>query len=153
MPRSRNRNNGKVLSLKITDFSDRELLAILSRLEDTDGWVDIGDVAEQIWPRTARDPDRAFHARMCVAGRCRYMKSIGLLESGDPGLWKLTALGDEFVRARLRTSQERAILESEPGQELLLAELMGRLYESTDDTAATLIRREFQHRAYQRRWR
>jgi hypothetical protein len=146
------------ISLKITDFSDRELLAIASVIQNADGKIDIQRVAEQIWPRTMKDDDAAWHARHCVAIRFAYMRRMGVIDkysrNGKPeiGMWELTEFGEEFVRGAVSAAQERAITESKPGQELELMALMGQLFEKVDEDAATLMRREFQFRAYRRRW-
>lgn len=153
MPRTR-----REISLKVTDFSDRELLAIASTIQNADGKIEIQRVAEEIWPKTMKDEDAAWHARHCVAIRFAYMRRMGVIDkysrNGKPehGVWELTEFGEEFVRGNVTAAQERAIIGSRPGQELELMALMGTLFEKADEDAATLMRREFQFRAYRRRW-
>jgi len=151
MPRGS--NNGSI-SLRITDFSDRELLAIVNDLQNRDGEVDIQRVAETIWPKAASDEDTAWHARHCVAIRFAYMRRMGVIDkiAGKTGFWELTEFGREFVRSRPTSVQRRAIAEANVGQELEVMALVGDLYEKVDEDAATLMRREFQFRAFRRRW-
>jgi hypothetical protein len=152
MPRGS--NNGSI-SLRVTDFSDRELLAIVNDIQNRDGEVDIQIVAQTIWPKAASDEDTAWHARHCVAIRFAYMRRMGVIDKipGKHGFWELTEFGIEFVRSRVSAAQKRAISEPSVGQELEIMALVGDLYEKVDEDAATLMRREFQFRAYRRRWR
>ena len=142
------------LSLRITDFSDRELLAIVRDLANADGHADIEYVAKQIWPRTTSDEDGLWHARHCVAIRFAYMRRLGVIDkvNGQPGHWQLTEFGEEFVKGKTTKAQSDAILGSKVGQELELMALVGDLFEKVDEDAATLMRREFQFRTYRRRW-
>jgi hypothetical protein len=129
------RNNGSGPSLRITDFSDRELLAIAKDLADSDGVAEIEHVVAQIWPRATRDGDWAWHGRHCVAIRFSHMRRLGLLEKGAAqGQWGLTRLGEEVVRGKT-------------------LEKFGDEYDAADDRHADLLRREFQFRVYRRRWR
>jgi hypothetical protein len=54
---------------------------------------------------------------------------------------------------RATAAQRKAIAEANVGQELEVMALVGDLFEKVDEDAATLMRREFQFRAYRRRWR
>lgn len=154
MPRTRRDR----ISLRITDFSDRELLAIAKDIQNADGQIEIERVAETIWPQTMRDVDLRFHAKQCVAIRFSHMKRMGVIDkytrNGKPerGIWELTEFGEEFVKGRTTAAQEKAIIESQPGQELELMALIGSLYDKVDEDAAALMRREFQFRTYRRRW-
>jgi hypothetical protein len=153
MPPTPRSNNG--ISLRVTDFSERELLAIVHDLQNRDGEVDITRVSEQIWPRAAKDDDLAWHARHSVAIRFAYMRRMGVIDKipGKHGFWELTEFGREFVRGRATAAQRKAIAEANVGQELEVMALVGDLFEKVDEDAATLMRREFQFRAYRRRWR
>jgi hypothetical protein len=152
------RRSRSSISLKITDFSDRELLAIAHDIQNADGKIDIQRIAEQIWPNTMKDDDAAWHARHCVAIRFAYMRRLGVIDkysrNGKPeiGMWELTEFGEEFIRGRTSAAQTKAIAESQPGQELELMALVGQLYDQVDEDAAALMRREFQFRTYRRRW-
>jgi hypothetical protein len=152
MPRSRSRAD-QPFSLRITDYSDRELLALARDLQNGEGHIDTTAVAQQIWPTRARG-DALLNARACVSLRFSWMRRYGVLDKveGQQGIWQLTEFGEEFVNGSVNAAQERAIAGSRPGQELELMALMGDLYEKVDEDAATLMRREFQFRAYRRRW-
>jgi len=152
MPRTPNDNG--LPRLRITDFSDRELLAIVNDIQNRDGEVDIQRVAEQIWPRATRDEDTAWHARHSVAIRFAYMRRMGVIDkvAGKHGFWELTEFGGEFVRSRVSATQRKAIAEANVGQELEVMALVGDLFEKVDEDAATLMRREFQFRTHRRRW-
>jgi hypothetical protein len=135
MPRGRNNNrNGSGPSLRITDFSDRELLAIARDLSNSDGLADIEEVALQIWPRGKRDPDWHWHAIRCVSIRFSHMSRLGLLEKAKVrGQWELTDLGREVVRGKT-------------------LEKFGDVYDNADDEHANLLRREFLFRVSRRKW-
>ncbi len=139
--------------LRITDFSDRELLALVEDNTAVDGWTPLDAIVDAIWPRAATEDQHSLtHARQCVGQRFRYMAQKGLMEHGQAkGTWGLTDLGGRYVRARLSVAQQNAINNSKDGQELLLAAAIGDLYERTADTGALLIRREFQFRQARRK--
>jgi hypothetical protein len=137
MQRGRN-NNGSGPSLRITDFSDRELLAIARDLSNSDGLADIEEVALQIWPRGKRDADWLWHAIRCVSIRFSHMSRLGLLEKIGTGKWELTDLGEEVVAGKLKS--------------IKLITQAGDMYEEATDDQASLMRREFQFRIARRKW-
>ena len=137
MPRGRSQ---QPYSLKVTDCSDRELLAIARDLQNRDGEIDIERVATKIWPGTKRDADKLWHARHCVALRFAWLRRLGVVEkNGRPGIWELTSLGEEFAAGKLKSSK--------------VAQQAGDLYDEVEEDQAALMRREFQFRFYRRRWR
>lgn len=126
-------------SLRVTDFSDRELLAIARDIQGRDGLIDITEVALQIWPNTKRDPDKLWHARHCVAIRFAHMRKMGVVEkTGFNGKWEITSLGEDYATGKLKSSK-------------LIAQA-GDLYDEVTDDQAALMRREFQFRIYRRRF-
>jgi hypothetical protein len=130
--------NGNTPSLKITDFSDRELLAIARDLADNDGVVEIEYVARHIWPKSSKDDDWLWHARHCVAVRFAYMRRLGVVEKTDiHGQWELTSLGESVAAGRLKSTK--------------LIVQTGNLYEDVAQDQADLMRREFQFRVANRK--
>lgn len=130
---------GKQISLKITDFSDRELIAICRDLQNSDGEIDIEEVAMHIWPSTKRDEDKLWHARRSVGIRFSYMRRLGVLEKTKvSGVWELTSLGEDYALGRLKSGK--------------VIQQAGDLYDEVTDDQAALMRREFQFRVYRRRW-
>jgi hypothetical protein len=139
--------------LRLEDFSDREILALVRDHEDSDGWADSQVVALAIWPRYAAEEDST--ARMSVARRFSYLKRWGAMEKHDktPRLWRLTDAGRAIVEGRLTRAQQDVIEFSGEEKVLALAEALGRRYEAEEELGATLMRRAMQYSYLRRRRR
>lgn len=148
------RTNG-VPHLRITDCSDRELLTLLADLEATEGYVDVHDLAAQFWPRATRDEDsaEAIHCRACVTRRLSWIRSeAGLVEKHETERrkWRLTERGEQFLAAKLRAAEERAVRDASDDVLVELTARIGERYHRIDSTSAWLVRREWQYRTARR---
>lgn len=142
------RSNGR--SLRLADFSDRELLALVADHEDSEGWADSLTVAEAIWPRYASEEPQA--ARASVARRFSWMRRWGVMEwdAKQIGKWRLTDEGRLMVAGRLSAKQEEALLELGDEHLMSLGYLMSDRYQRAGDVSAVLLRRAMQFAQLQR---
>lgn len=147
--------NGTGPTLRITDCSDRELLTLLSELEATEGYVDVHDLAAQFWPRRMRDEGsaEAIHCRACVTRRLSWIsREVGLVEKHDSERrrWRLTERGEEFLAAKLKAAEQRAIDGASEDALVELTARIGERYHRIGTTSAWLVRREWQYRTARR---
>lgn len=142
------RNNGRP-SLRITNFSDRELLALIKDVQDSEGWANSQSIAERIWPRAAKNEDYARMARTSVNQRLGWLRREGgLVEKNDKEkfAWRLTDLGESFLYGRITGGTDKRVLSMQDEDLLALMSVVGERYSSTGYEAAWLIRREWQFR-------
>jgi hypothetical protein len=134
------------LSLRITDFSDRELLAIVGDVADADGGATVKALAEQIWPQATKDPDSddAFHARAAVASRMNWMRRFGVVHRDGKGSWQLTEAGEQVLLARVSRYVTDAIEEASDFGLLDVQARISNRYAGLDQVAADVLRREWQ---------
>jgi hypothetical protein len=134
------------LSLRITDFSDRELLAIVGSLDAQEGGASTAAIAEQIWPNATRDPesDDAFHARSAVASRMNWMRRYGVVNRNGEGSWQLTGAGDQVLNARISNQVETAISQTTDFNLIAVQAGISNRYAAIDPVAADVLRREWQ---------
>lgn len=134
-------------SLRLLDFSDRELLAIVNDIADEEGWCTTEELRAVVFPR-AKDTK---HARRCVAIRMAWMRRFDVVEKRERAAqdeytsWRLTEAGGAFVAGTL-TEQEKDLLDSIDETGLLpLMTRIGARYRSSSPVGARLLRREWQH--------
>lgn len=135
-------------SMRLADYSDRELLALLMDRRDTDGTVSTADLAAAI------DLDTK-HPLSNVGVRLGYLRRIGMLErDADTKRWYLTTLGHRFVVGRLTTAQRNALeaLRDE-GAAWVATESLAGLLGAASEAQATMMRRQWQHGWAQRNHR
>src|SRR5215510_2378684 len=132
--------NRRPHSLRLTEFSDRELMNIVLDNEDETGWVDSEQIALAI------NPDHQ-HARQCVGIRFSWMRRYEAMDREDDktkehyGRWRLTPIGRKIALGEL-TPEERKLLDSLPPEKLMTT--VGQLtkrYHRINGTAATMMRR------------
>ncbi len=140
-------------SLRLDEFSDRELLALVRDHEDSDGWANSLTVAEAIWPKYAAE--NPVHARMSVAQRFGWMRRWGVMErhGKETGLWRLTEHGRLVVEGRLSAGQLRTIEGIEDGRLMSLGYALSDRYQEAEDAPAILFRRAMQFAQTQRKRR
>jgi hypothetical protein len=142
------RRNGH-RTLRLEDFSDRELLALVADHEDSEGWADSLHIAQAIWPKYgAEEPERA---RASVARRFSWLRRWGVMEKGTTGLWRLTEDGRLLVEGRLSESQAANLADLGDDQLMSLGYAMADRYQEAGDTPAILFRRAMQFATYRRR--
>jgi hypothetical protein len=145
-------------SLRITDFSDREVLLILNDVADGEGWASAKDMVERFGFAQRLDRPHRF-----VAQRLSWLGRYGALErehewdeQGRPKLtrsgklkytqrWRMTPAGRALAMGKLRTGQQRA-LEGLTDEQLLVAlREVTRHVQRAGETAAVLARREWRY--------
>jgi hypothetical protein len=131
----------RLTSLRLNEFSDRELLALMIDLRNERGVVTTQQIAD------ALDPD-AENPTSCVGIRLGWMVRYHVVEhsqNGDGPGWKLTDIGERFAHAGLRPALQKALDTLPPEQGLDAALLLGAMYRRVGMTEATLLRRGWQH--------
>lgn len=134
--------------MKITDVSDREVLAILRDATNGDGQASTLDIATRFDYNT-----ESGHPLTNVGVRLGYLRKIGMIErDADTRGWYLTQLGERFVRGKLTAGQQRALdaLRDE-GAAWAATESLSRLLGEASDAQRTMMRRQWQHGWAQRR--
>ena len=142
--------NGSGPSLKITDMTDRELLALLADIE-TGGWSDVQTLAEAIWPRRAATDGR--HCRRVLLTRLAWITRMsGMVEKHDklPLMYRLTDDGYAFLDAKLTAGQRNVITHASDEKLAEVMALLGDRYGKIGGEMQWLVRREWQHRAARR---
>lgn len=137
-----------VENLTLAAYSDRELLGVIADLADNDGWVETAHLATRAFGAGIQsEPKRQAHAHRCVGIRLGWMRRYGVVErdKSAPGRWRLSSAGEDFLSGRLRAAQSRAVTEADDGQMLHLATTMAERYYAAGPTAATMMRRAWQH--------
>jgi hypothetical protein len=143
------RSNGSGRRLRLEDFSDRELLALVADHEDGEGWAGSLVVAQAIWPKYgAEEPERA---RASVARRFSWLRRWGVMEKGNSGLWRLTEDGRLLVEGRLSASQAADLADLGDEQLMSLGYAMADRYQVAGEVPAILFRRAMQFATYRRR--
>ena len=141
-------------SLRVVDFSDRELLLILNDVADGDGWAYAQDMANRI------NLDHE-HPNRSVASRLSWLVRFGAVErehlsdehgnlmwtrSGRPKYgqrWRLTPIGRTYALATL-TKAERSRLAAVDGDKMLLVtKWLAEQYRQSPDAGASLMKREW----------
>jgi hypothetical protein len=134
---------------RIEAYSDREILAIVARLADEEGWVTTREMAGQLFGVNGVSK----HHNSCVAARLGRMRSkLGLLEKertkdefGWVTRWRLTDDGKLVNEARTRLPTANALNEMSETELLAILSLVGRRYQRASIVGAHLFRRELQH--------
>lgn len=126
-------------SFRLAEVSDRELLALLRDVADSDGTASTLDVA------AAADLETE-HPLTNVGVRLGYLRKIGMLERDDDMRWYLTTVGARFVGGKLTAAQKRALeaLRDE-GSAWQATEALSSLLGDASYTQATMMRRQWQH--------
>ena len=127
-------------SLKITEFSDRELLYIVSETcEANGGYCTSQEVADAIGINHK-------HPATCVGSRLAWMSSLGLLEKiHDKGTrWRVSPVGREFRNGDLSVEQ-RSALDSMGRGELMMATRLISQRAKRSDTNLRVLKREWRY--------
>lgn len=147
---ARRRNNQRP-HLRLVDFSDRELLALLADLEGAEGWVEAETVAREIWPQRTADADTLFHAKMSVTQRFVWLKRWGAVErSVENRAWRLTETGRTLVNGKLSARQQATLHNLGDDRMLHLGYAVAERYIAADGVSAVFLRRAMQF-AHERR--
>lgn len=88
--------NGQPDRLRISDFSDRELLALLLDMGQV---TSARELAQRVWDLPDKHEELP-HATRCVTSRLVWMRRYGLVKREDDGQWAISETG-----VKLRTTQ------------------------------------------------
>lgn len=111
---------GTAEHIRISDYSDRELLGIMFDLAAT-GVVTSREFAVRLFaiPDLEDKEEEAKHATKCAGARLSWMKRYGLVEHGDnKGEWQISVAGDQLRRSRLRSSTANGIAQTDAALDL-----------------------------------
>jgi hypothetical protein len=126
-------------SLKLVDYSDRELLALVRDLQDREGWTS----STALLNRLGLDHPSP---EQCVATRMGWMRRFGAVERHEKGgRYRLTPVGEVMVSGKLNSSTENTLNKIKPEQMLLVTKWLADRQKHSEETARTLIRREWQY--------
>lgn len=143
-------SNGHV---QISDFSDREILAIIL---DLGGEVSTPDLATRIFG-LREDDERETHARRCTSQRLSWMRRFGLVESWvevEPPktrTWKVSIPGSQMLQAQLPAGTSAALGRLTDTYDLTLANLVGEKLVRAGQISGTAMRRELQFQIARRK--
>ena len=145
-------------NLKLENYSDREVLHLMNDLADENGWVLIEHLAERIGIRVAgmSDAQLAIHARRCLGVRLGWIKRLSATveQKGDEhGVWRLTSLGQQVVKAKLNASIDNALGQMNEANLLNAIDVVSRRYIRANQNTANLLRREWQYGTHKNRRR
>jgi hypothetical protein len=145
-------------ALRIRDFSDREILAIVADQASANGVVggpvDARDVALRVFGLKDNEANRdsiAYYTR-CVSVRFSWMRRFGLMEKGEQkGQWLLSKDGNALRAASLRAAVDRGIDEAGEDQSLVLANKVAERLFNSSAIAAKAMEREFRFQISRRK--
>jgi hypothetical protein len=142
--------NGKLHSLTILDYSDRELLLIVMEEAeaDADGFAHTHDIA-------ARLGLDVKHPNNSTGVRLGYLKRIGAVEKADPhdfqeswegSKWTVTPIGRMMATGQLKSAARKQLESMGPEGMMLLTRFAAqRVREAPNETVARLVQREWRH--------
>lgn len=127
-------------SMRLADFSDRELLALMQDVGDGDGSVSTADLATALDLKTK-------HPLTNVGVRLGYLRKIGMLERDtESQRWYMTPLGERFVHGHLTAAQRRALdAVRDEGSAWAATESLASLLGGASEAQATMMRRQWQY--------
>jgi len=125
-------------SVSLLDYSDRELLAILSEVSDEEGWASTQDVAD-VLGLDHKNPNN------CVGVRFAWLRRFGALERNPKGHWRMTELGYALMSGELNSAQERILQSLDNTQMLSLMRVVSTRWRRLDPTSSVLVKREWTH--------
>ena len=136
-------------TLKISDFSDREILAII---RDAGGSAAASEVAIRIFA-PGDDKVLLFHYTRCVTSRFVWMRRYGLLTRADDGGWEISVQGERLRAGSLSTTLESGITRLSEDNSLALANTVGEKLVYAGEIAGRAMQRELAHQVNRRRAR
>lgn len=134
-------------TVRLSDFSDRELLAIIADLTSGNGRTPTTARAVALRVFGLRDieryEDEIAHATRCVGARFAWMKRYGLLASGDDlGEWVISPEGNALRTGTLAPAARRAVTGAGDTRLLSLANHVGERLVGAPEVAARAMQRE-----------
>lgn len=127
-------------SLKLEDFSDRELLYALEDYADSDGLVSSQALAEGLGLKTLKHPVQS------IAIRLSWLKRYGVVRRvEETGQWGLTSVGESIMHGDLSNAQERLLANVEPDRLFAIMHAVGGHLSAASPEAATMASREWRY--------
>lgn len=135
------------MSLKLEEFSDRELLFALEEFADDEGMATSQAIADGL----GFQPSPGLqHPHQNIAIRLSWLKRYGIVIR-EGRRWGLTDTGHRLMHGRLRAS-ERRVLDNLDGDRLYaVMQEIGSHMLTTEDEAATMVHRAWRHSMAQRK--
>jgi hypothetical protein len=134
--------NGALKSLKLLDYSDRELLLIVMEQSAAmeDGYATTGEVADTLGIE-------GDHRRNCVGVRLGYMRRIGAVDKApdSPTRWTVTPIGKMMATGQIKSNVQKQLDNLGPETMLLLTRFVGQRQKQSPTVAGQLIHREWKH--------
>lgn len=128
-------------SLRLEEFSDRDILFLIAESADEEGWVSTTILTREL------DLD---HERptQCVGARLAWLRKYGAIRlrayRGE-SQWQLTDIGYALMRGDLLFKEQRILESMSEGQMLALMRYTARRAMQSSETTRHLVRREFRH--------
>lgn len=135
------------MSLKLEEFSDRELLFALEEFSDDEGLATSQAIADGL----GFQPQPGLrHPHQNIAVRLGWLKRYGVVHR-EGKRWGLTEVGYRLMHGTLRAS-ERKVLDNLDGDRLYaVMQEIGAHMITTGDEAATMVHRSWRHSMAQRK--
>lgn len=134
----------KLTSLRIIDYTDRELLHMLNDVADEEGWATTEQLVKAIGLVSKdNDPGRP---RRSVATRFTWMRRFGWVERNEEHTaWRLTREGADLMNGSLRRGLQKSLKSMRDGDRVLLMREMATAYREAPRESAIMFRREWIH--------
>lgn len=125
-------------SLRLRDYSDRELLFIIEDLADDEGWAETTDIAVRLGIDNKR-------ANQCVGARFAYMARAKWVERHETQTkWRLMDIGYLLMEGKISNRFRGTLDKLSEGDLVLVQRFLGEQYQAMDPRLGLMIRRESQ---------
>jgi hypothetical protein len=135
-------------SLKLEDYSDHELLALVGDLADATGFVTSTAIGEALGEAGSKlgQPARNVSIRLSWLKRYGVMETAEIEEDGKRLRgWRVTPEGEAMLSGSLRKQHQEALEGLSEDKVLSLARLFGQRYARAGGMAAKMMEREFKY--------
>lgn len=132
-------------SLRLVEYSDKELLYHIQEAADAEGWSNVRDIANSLGVTHPRPTQ-------CVGARLAWLKRYGVVD-GNNGKWRLLPPGNALINSELRSRDQAALDRLDPDQLVMVTRWMTRRQRVISEPMSHLVRREWTHGTYRRNGR
>jgi hypothetical protein len=134
------------MSLRLEEFSDRELLFAFEEHADANGTISSRELSDGLSLSGLKNP------HMNVAIRLGWLKRYGIVyRDSDTGRWALTTAGTRLLHGGLRKRESNALEEMEEHSLLAAMDLFGARIIGAGGEAATMASRQWRYAIAQRK--